>query len=293
MADNPITVPLPQDLPQNWTYGQTIGPQGTDVGLTQQHGYNYLMQQVNAAQQAAQELGEAFSGLPTLGSDGKIPEDQLPPMNYDPVGSAETVQENLNAHVEDKENPHGVTYQQVGAAAESHIHDASAVVSGTFAAARIPGLDAGKITSGILSVARGGTGVSSLAALAAALNMPNIKLGYYIGSGNYGESSPCSVSADFAIRMMLIVGYADVLDIGRLTCTLTSSRPIMLTDEIPTSGFKQWCGPFDTGYGEYAYAKVSEDRRTLYWYNSYTESSQFNRANTQYYYLLFGGGGFS
>ncbi len=63
MADNPITVPLPQDLPQNWTYGQTIGPQGTDVGLTQQHGYNYLMQQVNAAQQAAQELGAAFSGL--------------------------------------------------------------------------------------------------------------------------------------------------------------------------------------------------------------------------------------
>lgn len=63
MADNPITVPLPQDLPQNWTYGQTIGPQGTDVGLTKQHGYNYLMQQVNAAQQAAQELGAAFSGL--------------------------------------------------------------------------------------------------------------------------------------------------------------------------------------------------------------------------------------
>lgn len=63
MADNPITVPLPQDLPQNWTYGQTIGPQGTDVGLTQQHGYNYLMKQVNAAQQAAQELGAAFPDL--------------------------------------------------------------------------------------------------------------------------------------------------------------------------------------------------------------------------------------
>lgn len=63
MADNPITVPLPQDLPQNWTYGQTIGPQGTDVGLTQQHGYNYLMKQVNAAQQAAKELGEAFEAL--------------------------------------------------------------------------------------------------------------------------------------------------------------------------------------------------------------------------------------
>ena len=63
MADNPITGLLPQDLPTNWTYGQTIGPTGTDVGLTQQHGYNYLMKQVNAAQQAAQELGNSFSGL--------------------------------------------------------------------------------------------------------------------------------------------------------------------------------------------------------------------------------------
>lgn len=63
MPDNPITVPLPQDLPTNWTYGQTIGAAGTDVGLTQQHGYNYLMQQVNAAQQAAQEIGTAFENL--------------------------------------------------------------------------------------------------------------------------------------------------------------------------------------------------------------------------------------
>lgn len=63
MPDNPITVPLPQDLPTDWTYGQTIGATGADVGLTQQHGYNYLMQQVNAAQQAAQEIGSAFENL--------------------------------------------------------------------------------------------------------------------------------------------------------------------------------------------------------------------------------------
>lgn len=70
MPENPITVPLPQDLPTNWVYGQTIGPNGTDVGLTQQYGYNYLMQQVNAAQQAAEELGEGISGL----SGDNIPE---------------------------------------------------------------------------------------------------------------------------------------------------------------------------------------------------------------------------
>lgn len=102
MPDNPITVPLPQDLPTNWTYGQTIGATGTDVGLTQQHGYNYLMQQVNAAQQAAQEIVTAFEnltaedvgaipasqkgtagGVATLGDNLQIPYNQLPKLTSD------------------------------------------------------------------------------------------------------------------------------------------------------------------------------------------------------------------
>ena len=115
MADNPITTPLPADLPTDWVYGQTIGPQGTDVGLAKQYGYNYLMQQVNAAQQAATQIGQAFSGLPSLGSNGKIPASQLPAMNYDPAGSAAIVQTNLDTHINNKNNPHVVTAAQVGA----------------------------------------------------------------------------------------------------------------------------------------------------------------------------------
>ena len=44
MADNPITVVLPADLPEDWTTGQTVAPSGAEVGLSQQHGYNYLME---------------------------------------------------------------------------------------------------------------------------------------------------------------------------------------------------------------------------------------------------------
>ena len=77
MANNPITVPLPADLPENWSYGQTVAPNGSEAGLSEQYGYNYLMEQVNAAQQAATEIGEAFSGLAEL-SGGKIPVSQLP-----------------------------------------------------------------------------------------------------------------------------------------------------------------------------------------------------------------------
>lgn len=70
MANNPITVPLPQDLPETWATNQIVSPDGVSAGLTPQHGYNYLMQQVNAAQQAAEELGEGLTGL----SGDNIPE---------------------------------------------------------------------------------------------------------------------------------------------------------------------------------------------------------------------------
>lgn len=47
---------LPADLPENWTMGQIISPDGTEVGLTEKHGYNYLMQQVNATQEEVNRL---------------------------------------------------------------------------------------------------------------------------------------------------------------------------------------------------------------------------------------------
>ena len=51
-----ISVSLPQDLPENWNENQYVSPGGTEVGLTEKHGYNYLMKQVNAVQKAAEEL---------------------------------------------------------------------------------------------------------------------------------------------------------------------------------------------------------------------------------------------
>lgn len=57
MADDILkNIPLPADLPENWTSGQIIAPTGAEVGIDEQHGYNYLMKQVNNAQKALKAL---------------------------------------------------------------------------------------------------------------------------------------------------------------------------------------------------------------------------------------------
>lgn len=63
MADRPLSGPLPADLPEDWTSGQTIAPAGADVGLSEQHGYNYLMAAVNRAQQAVNAINEGFDAI--------------------------------------------------------------------------------------------------------------------------------------------------------------------------------------------------------------------------------------
>lgn len=66
----------------------------------------------------ATEKGQP-GGVATLGPDGKVPGEQLPKMDYDPAGSAEAVQQALTAHTGNKNNPHAVTAEQVGALASS------------------------------------------------------------------------------------------------------------------------------------------------------------------------------
>lgn len=63
MAERPVKMPLPADLPENWQAEQIVAPDGTSVGLTEQHGYNYLMQMVNRTQSAVNEVNEAFESI--------------------------------------------------------------------------------------------------------------------------------------------------------------------------------------------------------------------------------------
>ena len=103
---------------------------------------------VTAAQVGAIPATEksAAGGVAALDSTGKVPVSQLPPMEYDPAGSADAVQTALHAHAADAV-AHVTAQERAGwdsKAAGSHTHSAV------------------ELTSGTLPVARGGTGVTSL-----------------------------------------------------------------------------------------------------------------------------------
>ena len=63
MANKPIPNPLLADLPEDWVVEQIVAPTGEEVGLSEQHGYNYLMEKVNEAIQAINDLNNGFADV--------------------------------------------------------------------------------------------------------------------------------------------------------------------------------------------------------------------------------------
>ena len=39
-TNRPLPSPLPADLPEDWQDSLIVAPEGADVGLAEQHGYN-------------------------------------------------------------------------------------------------------------------------------------------------------------------------------------------------------------------------------------------------------------
>lgn len=118
MADDILkNIPLPADLPENWTSGQIIAPTGAEAGLDNQHGYNYLMKQVNNAQKAATALNEGKLSL----SGGTLTGHLILTDGYNAYGVAS----NAAAH-----NAMPPRFKNLGTTATSDIY--AAIKAGTF-----------------------------------------------------------------------------------------------------------------------------------------------------------------
>lgn len=220
----------------------------------------------------ATEKGQP-GGVATLGPDGKVPGEQLPKMDYDPAGSAEAVQKNLTAHTGNKNNPHAVTAEQVGALASS-----------------------GGVMSGAISMS--GHKIANLAAPADSTDAANkqyvdehagarVILGSYVGTGKTGKSNPNQIPLAEPFKLLCIYGiqhtdsYTSISDSD--ICNIIPSS-IIPTEY--TSGFGFGMGynynPRDT------YGKKSTDGKTFSWYFGLSPTSaadvQFNTSGVVYHY---------
>ena len=224
----------------------------------------------------ATEKGQP-GGVATLGPDGKVPGEQLPKMDYDPAGSAEAVQKNLTAHTGNKNNPHAVTAEQVGALASS-----------------------GGVMSGALSMS--GHKIANLAAPAAPTDAANkqyvdehtgakVVTGSYVGTGKTGKNNPTEISLPKPFKVLCIYGmqYPDsYYDIYPTDSTGTGQTcNIISGSSIPTE-YTRYFGFFYSSKPSDSYGKKSADGKTFSWYYDLTPSSaasvQLNKSGTIYHY---------
>lgn len=205
----------------------------------------------------------------------------------------------LANHTNSKSNPHGVTAAQAGAAATSHSHAATNITSGTLAIARggtgnTTGLAASATklatartvrtnlastgtasfngtvniapgVTGTLPVANGGTGLTTLTALATALNVPTIVTGTYTG--------------DKAESRTIHLGF-------------TPTAVLLFADTGATKGTTEYYGglalpdyPAQCYYGPTI--TVVSGGFTVYCYQKGNTSVWTNQINNVYYYIAF------
>ena len=254
--------------------------QTQNLGLKLPEGSDWA--DVTALNENMEALDEAVAGKADLGEDGKISASQLPAMNYDPAGSAAAVQANLAAHMADKNNPHGLDADDVGARPSTWVPTWGDVTGkpDSFPPSGHTH-DASQITSGILSAARGGTGAGSVAELAALLKsngIAGLQTGRYQGTGTYGMNNPTVFQFD-SPKTMLFVG-AITGEGNRIASGSYCVLPVFTTLDAWVLAYNLT----DFYSASRVYFKLSADRKTLSVYATDDAGGQSNAEGYGYFW---------
>ena len=139
--------------------------------------------------------------------------------------------------------------------------------------------DASDITTGVLPVANGGTGVTSLSDLASQMGGAKIQTGSYVGTGTYGASNPCSLTFDFEPTLVWIYLRDDS---NRKSYSTNDGFSIVNFESLPTS-YTQSFGFCSKLITNQFFGARSE--KTVMWYSLTSSVEQYNYANDQYFWI--------
>lgn len=211
-------------------------------------------------------------------------------------------------HLNNRSNPHNTTAAQVGAAAKSHTHNAQDINAGTLSVLRggtgrtaFPsgqmlygtGSGIGTISwrgalysngtnnpwSGTLPVAYGGTGCTSLTALATALatadsGLCKIVTGSYIGTGGYGTNNKKSLTFSAPPKLLVVMPSSNTIGGSQggfiALRGISSSRGGGIMDDVAGPQFQLY---------------YTWEGNTVTWYSPNNEYSQQNNNGMTYYYF--------
>lgn len=120
-----------------------------------------------------------------------------------------------------------------------------------------------------------------------------IEVGSYVGTGTYGSSNPCSVSASFPIKRLSVFGeiYAGTGNYFPIYENSNSSsysmHDILLTTSFASRrGIHKGASSYDL---DYSFGKKSADGKTFSWYSTGGGASfQLNESGITYYYIAIG-----
>lgn len=112
----------------------------------------------------------------------------------------------------------------------------------------------------------------------------------YVGTGTYGSSNPCSLTFDFAPKVVRLLGEISsggnftVCSIYPMNANYGVNSAILFTKALTTT-YKARLGFSENNYTN-SYCKISQDGKTITWYN--TGNDQINTAGYTYYFLALG-----
>lgn len=109
----------------------------------------------------------------------------------------------------------------------------------------------------------------------------------YVGTGTYGADNPCSITADFKIKLAMMLGYF-ATGYGLINMLAGSSAKNILIASVIGTEYKQHDGFTADRYNYPAYGKISKDQKTFSWYGTDSRGDYYNSSGYPYYILVIG-----